>query len=164
MRSVFAILTIICTSAGAGCGPKYIRGAHVAKDAEIEDKPVHRELLDMVERYRKAMEARDAKALLGLASKNYFERAGTTNADDDYGYDRLEQILGDRFKRLKMLRLHIVVDGVRLENAERARVDYTYHGRFLVTGKSRQHWAHKSWESRFRLERQNGRWWFLSGM
>jgi hypothetical protein len=111
------------------------------------------------------MEARDTKSLLTLASPDYFERAGTTAADDDYGFEKLGEILTKRLKRLKMMRLHIVVDGIRMERPGRAAVDYTYVGRFLIAGTKRNNWAHKSWESRFRFHRQpDGRWLFLSGM
>ena len=167
MRAPLAILTIATlalATAAAGCGPMLLQGPHIAKDAEIADKPEHRALLEIVERYRLSMEARDTKALLALASPDYFERAGTTAADDDYGYEKLGEILTNRFKRLKLLRLHVIVDGIRMDQPGRAVVDYTYVGRFLVKGKLRDNWAHKSWESRFRFLQRDGRWWFVSGM
>lgn len=148
----------------ASCGPTMLRGPQIAKDAEIEDTPDHRALLAAVEQYRAALEQRDVSALLALASKNYYEDAGTTATDDDYSYDGLVKILKERLPRLKQMRLRIVVDRIRVEG-NRAAVDYTYHGRYQVQGTKKTFWKHKSWESRLRFERgPNGRWLIVGGM
>jgi hypothetical protein len=160
MRKILVILTLaLCAS----CGPALLKGPHIAKDAEIEDTPEHREILGVVERYRVAMENRDLNTLLAMASKAYYEQAGTTATDDDYGYDGLEKILKERFSKLKVLRLKLNVFHVAV-NGDRATVDYNYHGRFLVQGATKSTWAQKVWEARLRLAKQEGRWWVISGM
>lgn len=164
MRALFVILAL-SLSAGplAGCGPSLIRGPQIAKDADIEDTPEHRVLLTIVTKYGKAMEERNVQALLDMASRNYYERAGTTQTDDDYGYDKLGEILKARLAKLETLRLRLTVDRLAIDG-QRAVIDYSYTGRYLIKGAKRQHWAQKSWESRFRLEKLDGQWLVLSGM
>jgi hypothetical protein len=158
------LAVIFSVAVVAACGPSLIRGPHIAKEAEIDDTPTNRELLQVLEQYRQAMEQRDLKGLLALATRNYYEDAGTAATDDDYGYEGLEKILKEKLSKLKMLRLHIVVDRITVENETRAKVDYTYFGRFQIQGAKRAVWAQKSWEARLRLQREGGRWLIVSGM
>jgi hypothetical protein len=160
MRRVLAILALSLTAA---CGPTLLRGPHIAKDAEIWDTPENRDLLEVVERYRQAMERRDIAGLLSLASPNYYEQAGTSGTEDDYGFDGLSKILQQRLGKLKTLRLKLVIYRISIDG-DRAEVDYTYHGRFQVQGAKRALWSQKSWEARMRMERVGGRWLILSGM
>jgi hypothetical protein len=160
MRILFVILAIF---SAAACGPRLIRGPQIAKDADIEDNLLNHEILDTVERYRVAMEQRDISKLLEMAGKNYFEQAGTSTTEDDYGYDGLEKVLKERLSKLKTLRMRIVVYSIAIEE-NHANVDYTYHGRFQVQGVNRATWAQKVWESRLKLEKVDGRWFIISGM
>jgi hypothetical protein len=160
MRSFFVILAAVLA---AGCGPYLIRGPQISKDAEIEDNPTNRELIQVIESYRAAMERRDLPGLLALASKSYYERAGTTATDDDYSYEGLEKILKERLPKLKDLRLKIEVDQLILSGSQ-AIIDYTYHGQFMVRSGKGALWKEKSWESRMTLERVDGRWLITSGM
>ena len=160
MRS---ILVILAAGLAAGCGPYLIRGPQISKDAEIEDNPTNRELIQVMERYRVAMERRDLPALLALASKSYYERAGTTATDDDYSYEGLERILKERLAKVKDLRLRIEIDQILLRG-NLAVIDYTYHGQFMVRSGKGALWKEKSWESRMTLERVEGRWLITSGM
>jgi len=77
----------------AACGPKYI------ENTKVIDTPENRQIADVIEKYRQAVERRDVDALKELISRRYFTGAGTTaNSEDDYGYEQLEQ------KVLPMLR------------------------------------------------------------
>ena len=55
----------------------------------------------MVERYRHAMEDRDATTLLSLAHPNYYEDSGTPSGGDDYGYEGLKEVLSKRLGALR---------------------------------------------------------------
>ena len=109
------------------------------------------------------MQERNTSALLALASRNYYERAGTTQTDDDYGYDKLEEVLTKKLAKLILLRLRLTVDRVAIDG-DRAIVDYTYTGRYLVKGAKKHEWAQKSWESRLRFEKLASKWYVTSGM
>lgn len=71
---------------------------------QIPDVPIHREIIDVIEQYRVAVERKDTAALLLMASKNYWEDGGTPTGGDDYGYEGLTSVLRDRFQRASDIR------------------------------------------------------------
>ena len=79
-RMVLIILTLMIAS----CGPKYI------ENTKIPDTPQTRQILNLMEKYRQAIEHRDIDTLKAMASRRYYENGGTTaTSQDDYGYNTL---------------------------------------------------------------------------
>src|SRR5205807_1256106 len=75
--------------------------ARLIPNTKVPDTPENREIIDVCERYRHALEARDAITLMALASPHYWEDGGTPKPDDDYGYDGLRHVIDNRLRRLK---------------------------------------------------------------
>src|SRR5215468_7320860 len=70
----------------------------------VVDTKINREIIEVCEKYRRAMEERDAPTLLAMAHPNYYEDSGTPKGDDDYGYDGLKEVLSRRLAALRTLR------------------------------------------------------------
>ena len=140
-----------------GCGAKLIPGTKLADTLE------NRSLVSIVEKYRRAMEARDVDGLLALASKDYKEDGGTPGTTDDYGYEGLKRVLGERFAKVRALRLQVVVSRVDLAG-NRARIEYRWEMQCQYTHKEKVGWHVKTDDNRFELERVNGQWLFTSGL
>ncbi len=68
------------------------------------DNQINRDIIQVVENYRMAVERKDAAALMLMASKDYWEDAGTPTGKDDYGYDHLREVLTGRFQNAEDVR------------------------------------------------------------
>src|SRR5262249_17366846 len=99
-RFGFVLGALIACSAGCAT-------INLIPGTKVPDNKLNRELLDVCERYRHAMEDRDATTLLALAHPNYYEDSGTPKGDDDYGYDGLKEVLMRRMSQLRTLRYNI---------------------------------------------------------
>src|SRR5512147_843774 len=97
MSKVLPVLALLVAMGGC-VKEKYIPYTRVI------DTPQNREVLKVVEAYRLAIERKDAPALLLMASPDYFEDSGTPNADDDYNYDGLKQVLARRLTQVEQVR------------------------------------------------------------
>lgn len=143
---------------GTGCATVMtIPGTTVA-----DNKP-NRELVAFCEKYRRALEERDAPLLLTMASPSYFEDSGTPKADDDYGYDGLQSVLAKRLAQLKTLRYDIEYRNVEIEGS-RAKVDIRYDASFQLATELGDRWERKQSDKRLELEHDGKRWLFVAGM
>lgn len=130
----------------------------------VPDTPVNREILETVEAYRTRLVEKNIEGLLLLASKNYFEDSGTPQADDDYGYQGLRQMLKSRLGRLKSIRYQVRYRSVKLQG-NRAEVEVLIDGSFELEAEAGDQYRRVSDFHRFKLEKtDNGKWKFLSGM
>ena len=103
-------------------------------NTEVPDTAENRALVSFCERYRRAVETRDARSLLSMASPDYYEDAGTPRGDDDYGYDGLQRLLtawADEVGevRYEMRYRRVTVDPDR---PSRVYVDYTFTGSYTL--------------------------------
>jgi len=118
---ILALTVVLALGMLSGCSPKMIPGT------EIEDTAVTRSVFKAVEAYRKAMETRDAEALLRLASPNYFEKNGNNNSRDNYDYEGLVSFLrSERFSKVSKVRLVVVYKDLQF-NKEYTRAEVQYH-------------------------------------
>jgi hypothetical protein len=129
----------------------------------VPDTRANREILDVCERYRHALEDRDAATLLTLAHPNYYEDSGTPKGDDDYGYDGLREVLARRLAALRTLRYNIEYRKVEFEG-HRARVDIRYDASFQLATEMGDRWERKQNDKRIELENDGRRWLIVSGM
>lgn len=91
------VLTLVCSLGvwgAAGCAEQKL-----IPNTKIMESPENREILNVVERYRQAVERRDAARVYSLVHHTYQDNNGTPKADDDIDYATLAQVLRDRFKR-----------------------------------------------------------------
>ncbi|XXF75959.1 DUF4440 domain-containing protein [Myxococcaceae bacterium GXIMD 01537] len=94
----------------AGCAPRRIPGT------EIPDTDDTRAILNVMERYRAAVEARDAKAIAALVSKDFRDTAGTDTPEDDLTAANLEEHLTQLFTKLENPRVEMNVRQVKVDN------------------------------------------------
>jgi hypothetical protein len=142
----------------AGCAT-----IHVIPGTKVADNKLNRELVDVCERYRHALEERDSATLLALAHPNYYEDSGTPKGDDDYGYEGLKQVLSTRLSALKSVRYNIEYRNVTVQG-HHADVDIRYDASFQLATEMGDRWEHKMNDKRIQLENDGHRWLIIAGM
>ncbi|HUS65053.1 MAG TPA: hypothetical protein VMZ28_10945, partial [Kofleriaceae bacterium] len=115
------------------------------------------------EKYRRALEEKDAPTLLALAHPTYYEDSGTPKGDDDYGYDGLRDVLSKRLSALKTLRYNIEYRKVEIDGTH-ARVDIRYDASFQLATEMGDRWERKQNDKRLELENDGKRWLIVAGM
>jgi hypothetical protein len=156
----FALLGLILA---AGCGHgRFIEGT------KILDNEANREIIDTIEQYRMRLMQKNVDGLILLASDKYFEDGGTPQANDDYGYSGLTNILTSRLQRVMSVRYEIQYKSIRINKSGNAEVEAFLNGAFELQGEVGERFRRISDYHRFVLEpSKNGgsaKWKFLSGM
>jgi hypothetical protein len=141
------------------CAPGLIAGT------EIEDTPDNREIVALVDSYRKAVEERDESTLLRLVSRRYAENASTTDtSDDDYGYGTLtEQVLPQLHDNVKEVQYRVQLRRVG-HDADHAYAEFEFMARFLFTEGGRERWQALNDFNRLDFVREDGAWKIESGL
>jgi hypothetical protein len=112
-----------------GCTPKKIPGT------DLDDSDDTRAILDVMEKYRVALEKRDAQSIIGLADESFKDDGGSANPDDDYNYHDLYTKLPETLKRLGDIRLELNVRKIELsEDTTSARATFTYTQSYMMPG------------------------------
>ena len=130
---------------------------------KVPDTRPNREILDVCEKYRHALEDRDSATLLTLAHPNYYEDSGTPKGDDDYGYEGLKDVLAKRLAALKTVRYNIEYRKVAIEG-HHASVDIRYDASFQLATEMGDRWERKQNDKRLELENDGKRWLIIAGM
>src|SRR4051812_1683554 len=99
----FRALLIIPLLLATACASRRIPGT------EIADTDDSRAILAIMERYRSALEAKDAKAIQSLVSEDFHEDAGTEAADDDLTYANLPEHMAALFQKMDKPKVEISV-------------------------------------------------------
>jgi hypothetical protein len=154
----FKIGALVLAIAASACAT-----VNVIPGTKVADTRPNREILDVCERYRHAMEDRDAVALLALAHPNYYEDSGTPKGDDDYGYEGLKDVLSRRLAALRTVRYNIEYRKVEIEG-HHARVDIRYDASFQLATEMGDRWERKQNDKRIELENDGKRWLIIAGM
>jgi hypothetical protein len=119
----------------------------------------HRDVVAFCERYRAALEARDAGALLALASPSYLDRAGTDDAADDVDHRGLRAHLSRTLSGVQDVRFEIRYQRITREPG-RVVVDIRISASFVIRGRSLQRVS----DGQLVLEPHAGSFRILSGM
>jgi glutamine synthetase type III len=153
------ILILGVMVAVVGCAGALIPGHKVA------DTPANREIYEVVESYRDAMEKRDSDKIKSLASRHYFENASTTNQEkDDYGFDSLmDQVLPKLTDNIKSIRYRIQIRAITI-HGNSATADYEYFWKFQYTEGGRENWSSSNDFNRLSMVREDGAWKIVAGM
>jgi hypothetical protein len=158
MRRLVLVLAIGLGLAGCAAKASYIPGTRVDSSAE------NQALIDRVEDYRMAVERKDATALVMMASKRYWEDAGTQGGADDYGYQGLQEILTGRFQQVDAIRYSMKYLNVA-RRGDRAYVDVLIDASFTVKdARGQEMRADMRDQNQFILEWDGKQWLFVSGM
>ena len=155
LTRAFACLAALCWS--YGCAREVIPNTHV------EDTTRNRKVLEFVENYRLAVEARDAASLLALTSRNYFDDMGTPRGDDDVDYDTLRDGLERMKHEVLAARYQISYRGLTYL-PDRVLVDVLYTGWFRVSTPDGPHWERRLEPHRLVLASEQGQYKLVSGM
>jgi len=136
VRKALSLVIAFITIGAAGCGTKNI------KHTDVRDTAFNREIVEVVERYRKALETRDVDALKAMTSKRYYENASTTDTDnDDYGYDTvIEKIFPMLSENVQRIFYQVRIKKIKRSGA-RTLVDVEYVLRFRYTDGVESHWG-----------------------
>jgi hypothetical protein len=142
----------------AGCSHETI------PNTRVEDNEANREVVDFVEKYRKAVEARDIATLMALASRNYFDDMGTPAGHDDVDYDALKAGLVRIRQEVIDARYQISYRGLTYMPNDRVLVDLLYTGWFKVNTNEGPQWRRRLEPHRIVIAREDRDYRIVSGM
>lgn len=129
MRSLFLGLFMVSALGLSACSPSHLQEfntLHFDEESKVKDNSENRQVLEVVDAYRVAMEKRDVSALRGLISDEYYENAGTTDTtEDDYGVAGVPSVMTRLSDQVKALHLDVVVKEMQV-SGDRAYVVYEY--------------------------------------
>ncbi|MFN0062469.1 MAG: DUF4440 domain-containing protein [Myxococcaceae bacterium] len=113
----------------SGCLPRRIPGT------DLDDTPDVRAIMTVMELYRSALEAQDAKALVDLADPSFQDDAGTPNVADDLDFKALQNVLPQRLSKLADVKLDLDVRKIDVSPDRRHAVaTYYFVARFRPLG------------------------------
>jgi hypothetical protein len=142
----------------SGCTAKMI------PNTRVPDTGDNREVLDFVEKYRKAVEDRDIGTLMQMTSRDYFDDMGTPQGDDDVDYDALQKGLQRLRQEVLGARYQISYRGVTFTDTHKVLVDLLYTGWFKVSTTEGEQWRRRLEPHRIVLAREDRSYKILSGM
>ncbi len=127
MRSALTYFAVAALA--TGCAARKIPGT------EIDDTDDTRAILDVMEKYRTAVEQKDAQTIVNLAHETFRDDGGSANPEDDLNYQDLYSKLPARMRKLDDVRLEMNVRKVEFtEDHGNARATYTYTTTFKLPG------------------------------
>ena len=153
-----ALLLVLAPLAGGCAKPRLLPGT------KVPDTPVNRAVVGVVEKYRIAMERRDAAAILALVHPTYYDNSGTPEASDDLDFEGLKKLLVSRFKRTRKIRYRIEYQRVSYKGRE-AHVDTWIDATFVYDmPKANPRWRRVTDYNRFTLIKEGKDWLFIRGL
>lgn len=133
----------------------------------VPDTAENRAVLQVMERYRHAVEDRDVSVLLSMADPLYLDDVGTPTGDDDLDHGALAPRLQAWQSRILEVRFEIRYHRVQIEES-RVTVEYRYTASFkMANGEGGEpRWSRRVADARAILNRhgENGELTFLSGL
>ena len=161
IRTLFllTLVALVATLTGAGCSK-----SKLIPNTKVLDTEVNREVLRVVEKYRRAVSRQDRAGVLALVHRTYQDNGGTPEGGDDIDYDGLKTLLATRFKRSSKIRMRIEYRSIKFKGRE-AMVDTYIDATFVYDQPgANPRWRRLTDFNRFRLLRDKKRWTFLSGL
>ena len=157
-RRVF-LSSVLASSVGLACRPQVI------PKTDVEDIPLHRELVDFCEGYRHGVEQRDVPALLRLAHPDYYEDGGNVDSSDDIDYAGLEEFLKSRYRDSKAIRYEMRYRRIGTgRRPDTYFVDYTYSASYQIITNKGDVWRRAVSDNRLELIRVRDSYQILAGM
>lgn len=152
----FRTLLIVPLLLTAACAARRIPGT------EIADTVDSRAILAIMERYRTALEARDAKAIQALVSEDFKEDGGTESPDDDLTYANLPAHMSNLFQKLDNPKVDISVRRVDIQD-DTATAIYYWNASWRMPSLTSRPQSDSELEQMV-LKRINGEWKIVSGI
>ena len=161
MRQIGKALLVVLLAGLAACSHAMIA------NTPIPDTGENRQVLDVLAKYKLAVEAKDLDAVLQLVSADYMDVTVPGRAVDPQDFAGIKAALSKEFERTKSLHLEVHPRNVRVEGNE-ANVDYFYVVRFDPimpnANNTDSKWHSEPDDGRLRLRKQNGQWKIVSGL
>ena len=156
---LLSLIAVVMTMTGAGCSKeKFI------PNTKVLDSDLNREILRVVEKYRRAAGRLDKVAILALIHPTYQDHGGTPEGGDDVDYEGLKTLLKTRFARTSKIRMRIEYRSVEVRGRE-AKVDTYIDATFVYDQPgANPRWRRLTDFNRFKLIRENKRWLFIGGL
>ncbi|MCU0673496.1 MAG: hypothetical protein MUE69_11955 [Myxococcota bacterium] len=129
--------------------------ARMIPNTTVEDTAENREIVEFVEQYRHAVEDRNVRRLLELASPRYLDDNGTPNGEDDLDFDTLREKLAIWSDRVTDVRYEIKYRRVSYDQS-RIFVEFRYTASFRVETGENERWARRLGDHRLILTREEG--------
>src|SRR6185503_1358308 len=119
----------------------------------IDDTPTNRAIVDLFARYRQALEARDATALLSLAAPTYSDPGDPGRGVGPTDFAALQNKLKTDFDKVTGLRLEATVKELGVEG-DKAHLDYFQVLRYAVATPTGEKWKSESDDARMKFVKQ----------
>ena len=158
-RAFCAAFLVVLLGAAAGCEKDI-------PNTTVRDTPENRAVINFMENYRNAVEARDVGALLAMAHPQDLDDNGTPAGDDDIDYRGLQEKLSLWRERVTDVRYEIKSRTITRE-MDRVMVAYRYSASFRIAyDEEDQRWSRRIGENRLVLlwDDVQSRYYVLSGM
>jgi hypothetical protein len=152
-----ATAALACALALSACSHSKIAGTN------IDDSPAARAILDVFNKYRQALEARDPAGLLALAAPSYTDPGDAPHGVGPTEYSSLPDKLKKDFDHVTGVRLEATVKDLNVQG-DKARLDYFQVLRYAVATPSGERWKSESDDARMKFVRVDGQWKIASGL
>jgi hypothetical protein len=151
------LLPLLALVALVACAHATIPGKNVPEE------PENRAVLEVLARYKQAMEARDPNALLSLAAPDYFDRGDSTRPTEPRDLEGLRRTLPKDFTGVRALKLDIDIRNLKIQG-DQAQVDYFGVMRYAIAVPNGEKWFTESDDERMKFVRVGSEWKISSGM
>jgi hypothetical protein len=129
----------------------------------IRDDPQNRAVLELFGRYKQALEARDATAILALVAPGYSETGDPARGIGPADRAGLQQRLQAELAKVTGVRLEATIKELEVKERE-ARLDYFQVVRYAVATPAGEKWKSESDDVRMRFVQIDGEWKITSGL
>ncbi|MDA3863492.1 MAG: hypothetical protein PF689_06435 [Deltaproteobacteria bacterium] len=154
---LFLFLGLFALFTTGGCtSPRYIRGT------KIPDNKKNKEIIGIIEKYRRAMINKDIPTILEVTHPEYYQPK-MSNDDTPYDYKGLIKKLKIRFKQLKTVRFDIQYRKIKWSE-NKIGVEIFIEASFMLEIDKNKEWRKKSDYMRIDLRKHQGRWRIISGL
>lgn len=154
-RFPLALLTLLLLGACA---------AHRIPGTDIEDNDDSRAILQLMEKYRAAVEARDADGVIKLCSESFKDNGGGLRPEDRLDYVKLKKKLPEEFAKLDDVKLDLSVRRIEMHpETKMASAIYNYNLSFRIPRLSNKPQSESEIKEMW-FKRDQGQWKIASGI
>lgn len=164
---------LVLVSFTFACGQAYLRtqdhyadepGFAIDEESRIADTVDHRQVIDVLLQYRRALVRKDVGALQRLISDKYYDNGGTTNTTtDDYGSDALPELYELLAAHAESIKYDVLVKKVEISDGA-AHVDYEFKYAYQYKVGESPSWDAGLDVNRLELAEEGGEWKIVSGL
>jgi hypothetical protein len=137
---------------------------HYIPGTKIPDEPRNREIVQVVEKYRHAVQDMKVADLMAMAHPHYYEHSGTPIGNDDYSYKGLLKVIRTRIGQLVTMRCNLKYLRVRWQAEHIAEVEIYISANFQLKTAEGERWHRMTDYNKMVLVKERGRWQFIRGM